>query len=291
MNKEKLFESFSKIAPVLIEESDQYEGEKMKSNKISAWKKFALTAAAVLAVLIVTPNISPAAAKALAKVPVIGSVVKVFTFRKYEDSTEHTQIDLDVPCITIDETPEMTAAPDEQIKNDTENQINADIEQTAQKMMDEYRETLEKEDSNISISMDYEILSTTDSFFTLKLNCFKALGGGYEWNKFYTVDRITGRQMELKDLFEDGADYVSVISENILEQMKTQMEEDENLIYFLDSPVASDNFTQIKEDQNFYINAGNHLVIAFDEYEVAPGYMGTVEFEIPDEVLEPVRKN
>ena len=44
------------------------------------------------------------------------------------------------------------------------------------------------------------------------------------------------------------------------------------------------NWQGIKEDQNFYFDAGGNLVIVFDEYEVAPGYMGSVEFEIPDEV-------
>ena len=38
-------------------------------------------------------------------------------------------------------------------------------------------------------------------------------------------------------------------------------------------------------DQNFYINDENQLVIVFDEYEVAPGSMGTPEFVIPTEFL------
>ena len=46
-----------------------------------------------------------------------------------------------------------------------------------------------------------------------------------------------------------------------------------------------DLFTTIKADQNFYITEEGKLVIVFDEYEVAPGYMGIVEFEIPTEVL------
>ena len=37
--------------------------------------------------------------------------------------------------------------------------------------------------------------------------------------------------------------------------------------------------------RDFYINDENQLVIVFDEYEVAPGSMGTPEFVIPTELL------
>ena len=44
------------------------------------------------------------------------------------------------------------------------------------------------------------------------------------------------------------------------------------------------NFQSITEQTNFYFNESGELVIAFDEYEVAPGYMGAPEFVIPQKV-------
>ncbi|MDF2950278.1 MAG: protein of unknown function DUF3298-containing protein, partial [Sedimentibacter sp.] len=38
-------------------------------------------------------------------------------------------------------------------------------------------------------------------------------------------------------------------------------------------------------NQSFYINSENKLIISFDKYEVAPGYMGVLEFEIPSDIL------
>ncbi|OOP68741.1 anti-sigma factor, partial [Heyndrickxia oleronia] len=38
-------------------------------------------------------------------------------------------------------------------------------------------------------------------------------------------------------------------------------------------------------NQVFYINKDHKLVITCYEYEVAPGYMGTVEFIIPTKVI------
>ncbi|OJT72202.1 anti-sigma factor, partial [Clostridioides difficile] len=36
-------------------------------------------------------------------------------------------------------------------------------------------------------------------------------------------------------------------------------------------------------------NKNGNLVISFDEYEVAPGYMGAVEFVIPNKVIKRLR--
>ena len=47
------------------------------------------------------------------------------------------------------------------------------------------------------------------------------------------------------------------------------------------------NFKSIKDDQNFYLDSNGQIVICFDEYEVAPGCMGLVQFTIdPDAVAD-----
>ena len=54
---------------------------------------------------------------------------------------------------------------------------------------------------------------------------------------------------------------------------------DENVVYWLDDEdIREWNLEKIATDQDFYINAEGKVVICFDEYEVAPGYMGCVEF-------------
>ena len=83
---------------------------------------------------------------------------------------------------------------------------------------------------------------------------------------------------------------MTVISDNIKEQMRQKMKEDENNLYFLDDDMPEDDFKSIAADQNFYINSADQLVIAFQEGDVAPMYMGTQEFVIPDEVIAGIRK-
>jgi hypothetical protein len=66
--------------------------------------------------------------------------------------------------------------------------------------------------------------------------------------------------------------------------MRQQMKDDKQKKYWVEAGDISP-FDKIKAEQSFYISSSNKLVISFDKYEVAPGYMGIVEFEIPTEIL------
>ena len=270
MNKEDLFRSMNNLDADLIEESEGYGGTSMKHNR----KKILVAAAAAVAVFVAIPNVSATAAHAMESIPVLGKLVEVITFRNFEEEGEGSQIHLDVPAVSVD--------------GEAAGEINAGIGEIADRLMEDYRELAAQEDPYVSIDMSYEILCENDPYFTLKLNCFKALGGGYAWNEFYTIDRTTGEQLHLADLFTEGCDYVTPISRNILEQMTKQMEADETVIYFLNQVNEDENFKAIDADQSFFVNAEGNLVICFDEYEVAPGYMGAVEFESPAEVLRDI---
>ena len=60
-------------------------------------------AAAVLALMIVVPNVSPAAAAAMADVPVLGAIVRVITFRNYVYDDGFHSADISVPELGGDE--------------------------------------------------------------------------------------------------------------------------------------------------------------------------------------------
>ena len=75
-------------------------------------------------------------------------------------------------------------------------------------------------------------------------------------------------------------------SAQIKEQMLQRMAEDENQIYFINSDMPETDFKQIAADQSFYINQQGQLVIAFDEYEVAPGSMGAPQFIVDMTALQ-----
>ena len=47
-----------------------------------------------------------------------------------------------------------------------------------------------------------------------------------------------------------------------------------------DDEMGIEGFTTVSKDTKFYLNEEGNPVIVFDEYEIAPGYMGMPEFEI-----------
>ena len=75
--------------------------------------------------------------------------------------------------------------------------------------------------------------------------------------------------------------------------MNAQMNasEDDTISYWTESEYEDVKACYVIDaDQNFYFNEQGELVLAFDEYEVAPGYMGNVEFVIPEKIVEDIYK-
>ena len=71
-----------------------------------------------------------------------------------------------------------------------------------------------------------------------------------------------------------------------MEQMKEQMTADNSVIYWVDNKEYPEwNFKEITDDTSFYINMNGEIVICFNEGDVAPACMGTVEFTISKDIV------
>lgn len=143
-----------------------------------------------------------------------------------------------------------------------------------------------KYDGYVGVDTDYKILRDDKSLLVVQFFSTINAGGSGQYSRSFTLDKSSGRILELKDLFLEKSDYRGVISKDILRQMKEQMQKGEGN-YFIPGGIWSEDecFKKIAEDQNFYINNQNQLVIMFDEYEVAPGFMGMPEFVIDTRIL------
>lgn len=275
-----------------IEEAKQDKREQKKKRML----RRSGAAAAAVAAFILLPNLSGDVAYAMGRIPVLGKLVEVVTFRNYQYESERHKADIQVPELVADDalSSDKNNTGDTQVQENikkTTEEINAEIQKISDQIVEEFEENKKDEEGYQDVMIKHEVINTTEDYFTLKLICFQASGSGAEWDYFYTIDLNTGERLELKDLFKDGADYITPISENIKEQMRQQMKEDDMMYYWVDEDIEEMNFDSITDDTSFYINGQNQIVIAFDEYEVAPGYMGCVEFVIPDEVTADIRKN
>ena len=259
-----------------------------KKDKIKRIRtRAALTAAAFVGAFLLLPNTSPVIAHAMEQIPVLGKLIEVVTFRDYEYESDRNHADIEVPEIKVE-----LGLPEDQTLEKLErttDEINREIKKITDSLIEEF-ETYLEEEGHQDILVKSEILTATADYFTLKLLCYQGAGSGYQWNYYYTIDLNTGKRLQLKDVFAEGADYITPISEAIKEQMQAQMDADENVYYWLDDEIEEWNFKSVTDETSFYINENGNVVIGFNEGDVAPMYMGAVEFEIPGDVLNDIRK-
>lgn len=236
-------------------------------------------AAAVFAILMILPNTSRTAAAAMQQIPVLGDFFRVITIREYQVDEERYQADVKVPEVIPEDNGEVPKETVQQAKETTD-AINFDIQKVTDELVEEFKNTMEEyEDGYGDIVVDSAVLTDDEKWFSLELILYQGAGSGYERHRHYTIDKTTGRQAVLSDFF--GEDYVNIISEAVKEQMRRRMAEDESLTYWIDyEEVPEWNFESIAEDQDFYVNKDGKVAVCFNEYEVAPGYMGCVEFII-----------
>ncbi len=268
--------------------------KKAKVNKNNKHIVFKVSVAAAAAALILIPNISKEAAYAMSHIPVLGKLVEVVTFRDYQYEDDRHKADIEVPELIADQIETESGTEKEVQKNleKTTKEINTEIQKITDDILTEFKEEIKDKEGYQDVIIKHETIATTDDYFTLKLICYQGAGSGAEWDYFYTIDLKTGNRLALKDLFSNGSDYLTVISENIKEQMKNQMKEDENIVYWVDNEEIPEwNFEKITDETSFYLNSSGNIVICFDEGDVAPMYMGCVEFEIPNDAVSGILKN
>lgn len=251
------------------------------------WRGLAVAAAAAF-VLVLLPNTSSSVAYAMEQIPLIGNMIKLVTFRDYHYENDRKSADVSVSKIDI-QSEKINGQSAENAKKSSA-EINAEIQKITNQWIKEFKTGMES-DGYENISVKSEAVQTTENYFTLKLTCYQGAGSGFEQDYFYTINLNTGMRMRLSDLFIDGCDYRTVISENIKDQMRKQMKENENVYYWLeDKEIPEWNFEKIPENASFYVNRNNEIVICFNEGDVAPMYMGTVKFVIPNDLLCGIRK-
>ncbi len=256
--------------------------ERRRQKRLHTWRNIALTAAAVIAVFISSINLSPTVATALANVPGLSTLVEVFTFGGYSVEENNFEANILIPQVNgLD--PAITEMLNQKYLAEGQalyDQFKAD--------MDAVKE--EFPDAHMGLDYGYDIKTNDDRIFSLGRYVVNTIGSSSTEIRYDTVDKKTQTIVTLPSLFAEGSDYVSLISEQIKTQMRQRMADDESLAYWLDDKdiPEDENFAAIAPDQEFYINPDGQLVICFDKYDVAPGYMGAVEFIIPTDVLTPI---
>lgn len=236
-----------------------------RTRRRSGWK----IAFAMMAVLVILPNINPAVAYAMYELPLIGKLFEVVTVRNYEYQDETHEVEIHIPEVIVNE------ADSEGI-----HKLNKESQEFVNRIIEEFESGLTEEVYQ-AIYVDYEVICDTDDWFTLKLSVSEVVASSNQYFKYYHIDKTTGKLVRLDDLFADDG-YIDAISENICLQMISssadywveKADEDVEACYVID------------EEQNFYFNESGDVVIVYDKYTVGPGAMGCPEFTISKEIYE-----
>lgn len=242
-------------------------------------KIMAIAACFIFVFLVVLPNCSTVYAKALEEIPVIGNIVEVVTIRNYFYSDRNHEMDIDVPKIEGNE-------------SQAADYINKDVDELTKILVDRFNMDLEEigDKGHSGIYVDYEVITNTENWFTLKICVHEVAGSSNTYYKYYHIDKRDYKIITLKDLFIDN-EYSAVLENELRRQMNIEMAGDNSKIYWTENAEIGQDFVKLSDEHNFYWSENGDLVIVFDKYEVAPGYMGTPEFVIEKELLSDILKS
>lgn len=266
--------SFTQEEGVYSAKSHQEETKRMsrKDSSRSNWQRYGVAVAIALGVLVAMPNMSQSLAQSMGDIPVVGAFFKVVTFRTYEVEEGNYEVDVKVPAIV-----EEGAAEGVSVANDA-------TEAYVEKLLKQFKEDNTVGDT-AALKVGYEVVRDTEAWFTLMVYATEVGASGYEQSRYYNIDKSTGAYVPFGDNFQDFDGAKEAINAYIIEQMKAEMAADEDKAYFIYSEDES-GFETVTATQNYYKNDKGHMVLSFDEYEVAPGYMGVVEFELPLDLVK-----
>lgn len=283
---DKLKENYNNIEipkeldDVINDAFKESEDKKIENNKkdwrrnMKNMKKWYASAAAV-GLIIVSVNASSTFATSLENIPVIGNIIKIVNFNNYRINKDGMDVSISLPEVSSD-------------SKDLEYKLNKEFEKEGKEAYKKYEAEvakLEKEGKTTHKSADIwsETIAENDKTASIAIYNTEIEASAATNRKIYNINKEDKTVLTLEGMFGNN-DYVDVLSKNILSQMKERTKKDSNDVYFVD------NTFKIKKDQPFYINDKGELVICFDEYEVAPGSAGLVEFVIPSNIVSKLMK-
>lgn len=121
----------------------------------------------------------------------------------------------------------------------------------------------------LTFHSDYEVFRNDDRVVSLVQTTYQFTGGahGMNWRKGTTLSAITGKKLTLGDLFMEGADYASRLSQVVRKEGAAR-----NLPLW--------DFKGVGPNNSFYL-MDEGLVLFFLPYEIAPYSEGVVKFTLP----------
>ena len=257
------------------------KGDKKGKNKLKHMKYTISTVACMFIAFIFMVNINPTFATNISEIPIIGDMAKVFTIEKYEEEDETKLINAKIPALQNTGNTELEKRINYEIMLKM-NEVLNEAEERAAEYKKAVLETGGKEEDYqpINIKIDYKVNYSSNEVVSFMIQKSETLASAYTEIYFYNIDIETGKKLNLRDIF--GNDYKEIVDETIYKEIEERSKNPDNMFFVK----GEGGFEGIENEyQDFYINSNGKVVIVFEKYKIAPGYMGTQEFEIDKKIF------
>ena len=236
-------------------------------------------AASILLVFTTALNASPAFAASLQEVPVLGLLAQVLVFDQYQDSNEERILNVTIPQIANTGSDDLENRINQEIRQRI-NQVVEEAEQRAREYREAYLATggAEEDAWAMQIQVDYEVKCSTPQYLSFTVWKSESLASVYYEQYFYNIDLETGKELTLRDLL--GPNYVEIVSSQVIAQIEERCAKGEIFFGYGEDQSTIPGFQTIDANQKFYLDEDGGIVVVFDKYAIAPGYMGCPEFQI-----------
>lgn len=256
--------------------------KKKKEKSVLIYVKYAVTTVAcTFLTFIFMLNVNSSFATNISEIPIIGDMAKVFTIKEVNEEDKTKLINAKVPALENTGNTEL----EKRINYEIMLKMNEILEE-AEKRAAEYKEAVIETGGNeydyqpINIQIDYKVGYSNDKVVSFIISKSETLANAYTEIYFYNVDIETGKKLNLRDVL--GNEYKQIVDTTIYKEIEERSKNPDNIYFTADEG----GFEGIENEyQDFYINSDGKVVIVFEKYKIAPGYMGTQEFVIDKQIF------
>ena len=256
--------------------------KKKKEKSVLIYVKYAVTTVAcTFLTFIFMLNVNSSFATNISEIPIIGDMAKVFTIKEVNEEDKTKLINAKVPALENTGNTEL----EKRINYEIMLKMNEILEE-AEKRAAEYKEAVIETGGNeydyqpINIQIDYKVGYSNDKVVSFMISKSETLANAYTEIYFYNVDIETGKKLNLRDVL--GNEYKQIVDTTIYKEIEERSKNLDNIYFTADEG----GFEGIENEyQDFYINSDGKVVIVFEKYKIAPGYMGTQEFVIDKQIF------
>ncbi|MGL4818646.1 MAG: DUF3298 domain-containing protein [Bacilli bacterium] len=245
------------------------------------WTTAFVSAAVLMLTFVTSINASPAFAASVKEIPILGSFVELVASKTIRETKEWSETEVYVPKVEGLADEQFQAKLNAMIQERMEAHI-ARGQKNADELMQARIDTGTDPTliSKVKVFADYERYYADENYLSFSIFMYDETAPSYLERYLYTIDVQNGRSLTLGDLIQTDAQ-MEQMNEEIRQQIAAREQADENQIYFHDEW----GFKTISPEQPFFINKNGNIVIYFEKYAIAPGYMGEQTFVMPKTIV------